>query len=174
MFEILDFDAANLMEDDSEFEHSRVETKRLVVFELGSELYGIPIGDVVEVRESLPTTPLPFGRAPDYVLGLVSLRGAILPVVDLALILGYGAEAAQESGPLIIVKGTGWQIAWQVKDIMGLVRIPINTFQAPPPNGAEAGYYEAVTRWEGRLLMQLNAQEIIRKTRVAAGPSAQP
>jgi purine-binding chemotaxis protein CheW len=173
MFEDLDLNTAALLEDEGNFGQDRIETRRLVAFESGSGSYGIPIGDVVEVHEPLPIASLPIGRVPNYVLGLVSLRGTILPVIDIDVILGYDAIARPESSPLIIVKGTGWQVAWKVQNVLGLLRIPIDAFQDPPASFADTRYCEGVTRWEGRLLVQLNAHEIILGTRMAERQSRQ-
>jgi purine-binding chemotaxis protein CheW len=161
MFEKDDLDLASLLEDDGEFERARVEMRRLVTFEAGAALYGVAIADVAEVREPLPITPLPIGRTPAQVLGLVSLRGTILPVVDLSKLMGFSATLEFATKPLIITKGLGWQVALLVGMVKGLVRLPVTTFQVTPANMSGAEYCEAITQVDGHLLMQLNIQKLL-------------
>jgi len=168
MFEKGDLDLANLLEDDVEFERARVEMRRLVTFEAGAALYGVAIADVAEVREPLPITPLPRGRAPTQVLGLISLRGTILPVVDLAKHMGFSATPEFATKPLIITKGQGWQVALLVNVVKGLVRLPITMFQVTLPNMSGAEYCEAITQVDGQLLMQLNIQKLLNSASSAA------
>ena len=56
---------------------------RYIVFQLGNEQYAVPILRVQEVRASARTTYVP--RAPSYLLGVTSVRGAIIPVIDLRI-----------------------------------------------------------------------------------------
>lgn len=54
---------------------------QVLTFYLGSEEYGIPLAQAREILGLIPTTPLP--NAPEHVVGLINLRGEILPVFDL-------------------------------------------------------------------------------------------
>ena len=164
MFEKGDLDLTSRLDDDLEYERAQVEMRRLVTFETGTALYGIAIAEVAEVREAPPISPLPLGRVPVHVLGLISLRGTILPVVDLAKLMGFGATAGFATRPLIITKGQGWQVALLVGVVKGLVSLPIPTFQATPASLSGAEYYEAITQVEGRLLTQLNLQKLLNNT----------
>lgn len=74
----------------------------LVIFELGEELYGVPIVDVAEVREPLPTMPLP--NVSSYVVGLINLRGTVLPVLDLRQRFGLDLEPDGPETRLIVLK----------------------------------------------------------------------
>lgn len=152
---------ATLLEEDGDLEYNRVETRRLVAFEAGQAVYGIPISDVAEVKGSLPLTPLPIGRVPNYVLGLVSLRGTIVPVVDLSALLGHAATEDFEQKPLIFVKGTGWLVAWLVESIRGLIRLPVDSFHPAPARNDGAEFCEAVTQLNGEILIQLDTQKLL-------------
>ena len=61
----------------------QVEEVQLVVFRLGKEEFGVNIHQVREIVRLVPITPIP--RAPDFIEGVVNLRGQILAVMDLAL-----------------------------------------------------------------------------------------
>ena len=60
---------------------AREETREVLVFVLGSEEYGVDILKVQEIRGYEKVTPIP--AAPDYLKGVVNLRGVIVPVIDM-------------------------------------------------------------------------------------------
>lgn len=55
--------------------------QQIVVFALGAERYGVPISAVYEIIRRQPITAVP--QAPEFVRGVINLRGRIIPVVDL-------------------------------------------------------------------------------------------
>src|SRR5208337_232229 len=57
------------------------DTVQLVTFQVGSEEYGLDINAITEVIRPLKITPLP--RMPEFIEGVVNLRGVIIPIVDL-------------------------------------------------------------------------------------------
>jgi purine-binding chemotaxis protein CheW len=56
-------------------------TAQLVTFQVGTEEYGLDIGAITEVIRPLKVTPLP--RMPEFIEGVINLRGAIIPIIDL-------------------------------------------------------------------------------------------
>ena len=62
-------------------EYEDLESDQIITFFLGSEQYGLDILDAREVKQILPLTPIP--RSPNWILGIVNLRGTVFPVVDL-------------------------------------------------------------------------------------------
>ena len=65
------------------------DERELVTFRVGEQDFCIDIIYVREIRSWTPATVLP--HAPDYVLGVINLRGAIVPIVDLARRLGLSS-----------------------------------------------------------------------------------
>ncbi len=160
-YQTVDFGVLTVRED--ELEPIRAEVRRLVTFEVGNALYGIPIAEVSEIREPLPVTPLPPGRAPEHVMGLIGLRGTILPVIDLRTLLGADPSQTVTHQPMLIAKNQGVPVAMLVDKIRGLSRIPVAAFQPASPRLMAAGaeFCEAVTTLEGRLLLQLNTRKLL-------------
>ena len=74
----------------------------LVMFELEGERYGFDISIVREVVEVLPITPVP--ETPDFILGVINLRGEIIPVLDTKMRLGFGKTDINEKSKLIIIE----------------------------------------------------------------------
>ena len=65
-----------------------------IVFKTGSQEYCVDIRSTKELRGWTPSTRLP--HASDYVIGVINLRGTILPIVDLAKRLGLASEGPSE------------------------------------------------------------------------------
>ena len=76
--------------------------KKYLTFNIGNESYGI---DVLAVREIIRTTDITtVPRMPDYVKGVINLRGKIIPVVDMRLRFGFASAANTERTCIIVVQ----------------------------------------------------------------------
>jgi purine-binding chemotaxis protein CheW len=73
-----------------------------MTFQLAQEVYGLPILSVREIIGLMDITRLP--RAPEFIRGVINLRGKIVPVVDLRLKFGMPATAATEQSVIIVVQ----------------------------------------------------------------------
>jgi len=74
----------------------------LIAFEIAGERYAFNIADVREVVEVLPIMPVP--ETAKYIMGVVNLRGEILPAIDTGLRLGFPDSRIGENSKLIIVE----------------------------------------------------------------------
>jgi purine-binding chemotaxis protein CheW len=72
----------------------------LISFIVSGQEFCVDISDIIEIRGWAPETPIV--QSPDFVRGVISLRGVVMPVVDLALRLGRGATAASERNVIIV------------------------------------------------------------------------
>jgi purine-binding chemotaxis protein CheW len=72
-----------------------------VAFRVGAQEFCVDIMGVREIRGWTPATPLP--HAPSYVRGVINLRGAVLPIVDLAMRFGLGATEPTPRSVIIVV-----------------------------------------------------------------------
>ena len=87
---------------DTEIEDVASTADQYLTFLLGDEEYGVEILKVQEIKSWGPCTPLP--RAPDYLLGVINLRGAIVPIVDLRRRFGLESIAYDSTTAIIIVR----------------------------------------------------------------------
>jgi purine-binding chemotaxis protein CheW len=152
-------------DDEAEDAGEQSDLRRLVTFELAGELYGVPIVDVAEIREQLPATPLP--NVAPHVLGLINVRGTIMPVVDPRRVFGLESAAEGPDTRLIILKGPSYQIALRVDAVRGLSRIAPSEFRAAPAGVSQVGaeYYDQVALVGDRLLVELNVEKMMDSTR---------
>jgi purine-binding chemotaxis protein CheW len=82
-------------------ETNAVESQQYVTFSLGEELFGVEVSRTREILSLTPVTKVP--QTPDYLLGVINLRGQVVPVVDMRLKLGMVAGAETEDTCIIVV-----------------------------------------------------------------------
>ena len=78
-----------------------IEDNQYLIFNLGKEIYGIPILKIKNIERKMDITPVP--RTPSFVKGITNLRGKIIPVMDLKDKFGIGASEVTERTCIIIV-----------------------------------------------------------------------
>jgi len=83
-------------------EHNIESQNQFVTFRSGEQEFGADIMAIREIRGWTPTTPLP--HAPNYVRGVINLRGIVLPIVDLKARLGYGTTETNVKNVIVVVK----------------------------------------------------------------------
>lgn len=108
----------------------------MVSFRLGEQDFCVDIMNVREIRRWTPPTALP--HTPDHVLGLINLRGAVLPVVDLARRLGIAA-AEPPGRNVVIVAMMGERVFGLVVDAVSDILTVPSWAMRPLPAVADAG-----------------------------------
>jgi len=181
----VDAEAAEAEQEQARADPSTVSgrsLRSLVTFELSGELYGVPVTDVAEIREPPAIMPLP--NVEPHVLGLINLRGVVLPVIDLrrkfdlngfvvATSVASSASTTTEvvttshrDNRLIVLRGPGYPVALWVDSVRGLARLPQADFQPAPPGVAriDPEYYDQVVMLDGRMLIELDVQRLLTDT----------
>ena len=98
-------------------------------FYLAGELFALPVDEVQEVLMQQPLTPVP--RAPEYVLGLLNLRGQVMPVIDLRRRLGFEPHPGGDCKQLVLTMPEG-PISVLVDEIGDVLELPVDDWVAPP------------------------------------------
>lgn len=83
-------------------ETNTASTQQYVTFSLGDELFGVEVTRTREILSLTPVTKVP--QTPDYLLGVINLRGQVVPVVDMRLKLGMPAGEQTEDTCIIVVE----------------------------------------------------------------------
>ena len=131
-------------------------------FGVSKETFAIDIREVKGIIRARPVTELP--GVPEFITGIISLRGKILPVVDLRLMLDF--QKPEEELPLariIVVALEDRSAGILVDKVMQKVRVQ-KSKMAPPPailGGAEASFLLGVCRNQGRLISVLNPESVL-------------
>lgn len=136
------------------------ELLQLVSFTLNEEEFGIDILMVQEIIRMLQITKVP--NSPDFVDGVVNIRGRIIPVVDLRCKLGMPRKEHDKETRVVIVEVSGKTIGFIVDAVTEVLRIPSSTIEAPPElvAGVNSEYIKAVGKLEDRLLILIDLEKI--------------
>lgn len=138
--------------------------KQFVAFRLSEELYGIPITQVQEIIQKPSITRLP--QMPDFVKGVVNLRGKIVPVIDLRNRFNMPVSA-EESQTRIIVSQIGTQSVGLVVDsVKGVSNLNEDTIDPLPETvrATEKQYLEGVGKMADGIIILLNLEKILTDT----------
>jgi purine-binding chemotaxis protein CheW len=132
---------------------------QLVVFTLGGESYGLPIGQVQEIiRYQEPRT---MSASDHSVLGVISLRGRIVPVYDLAAKLGLpgSVDAAAENAMIVIVAVAEELAGIVVDSVEEVLNLDDVAFDELPMGAADA--FDKIARIEDRLIVVLSGEALL-------------
>jgi purine-binding chemotaxis protein CheW len=141
------------------------EGRRLVVFSLGDEEYGVPITLVQEIIRHTAPRSIP-GSSPD-VEGVINLRGRIIPVVDLRRRFGVGGERPAEA-KIVIVSLDQLTVGVVVDEVREVLTLPSGACEPAPPGTDDSAVVEAVGKLDGRLVVVLDMVRLLGAEAVAA------
>lgn len=111
------------------------EEKEFIAFHIGAQTFCIDIMAVREIRGWTPATPLP--HAPSFVRGVINLRGAVLPVIDLAARLGF-ARSEPTARHAVIVAQSGGQVTGLLVDaVSNILTLTPQSIQPTPEVASE-------------------------------------
>jgi purine-binding chemotaxis protein CheW len=135
--------------------------RELIAFRVGDQEFCVDIMAVREIRGWSPATPMP--HTPSYVRGVLNLRGAVLPVVDLGARLGLGA-AEPTARHVIIVARIGEQTVGMLVDaVSDILTVTDETVQAPPDVGCETvkAFIKGILAVEGRMISMIALEDVL-------------
>lgn len=101
----------------------------LITFEVAGQLFGLDIMRILEIRAWSPVTLLP--KVPDYVSGVVNLRGTVVPVFDMSVRLGWEATEATSRNPIIVTDFNGQARGLVVDGVNDIVSFDYENLQKP-------------------------------------------
>ena len=129
--------------------------QQLVVFSLGDEEYALPITQVQEIIRY--TEPRAVASEAAWIKGVISLRGKIVPVCDLAARLGLPTELAEQAKIVIVETDTG-TAGVIVDEVEEVLTVESEQLDAVP--GAGTDFIDAIAKIADRLVILLNPEGI--------------
>jgi len=145
------------------------ELAQIVTFHVGLEEFGLDIGAITEAIRPLPVTPLP--RMPQFVEGVINLRGIIIPVVDLRKRFGLTEIRNNPRKMRVIIirgalHGTGGPqkpLALVVDSVREVLHIPLRQIEPAPAaaTGEQAGFIGGVAKAMDRLIIIIDITRIL-------------
>ena len=140
---------------------ARAPSREVLVFVLGSEEYGVDILKVQEIRGYDKVTPIP--AAPDYLKGVVNLRGTIVPVIDLRVKFRL-PEARYDAFTVVVVLRIAGRIVGLVVDgVADVVRLAPDEVRAAPGLGSvvDASFIAGLATQGERMVLLLDIERLL-------------
>ena len=137
-------------------------TVQQLTFNLAGEEYGVDILSVREIRGWSRVTRIP--QTPDYLLGVLNLRGAIVPIMDLRLRFGLQRESYGDSTVMIIVAVAERLFGIVVDAVSDVVDIDPAAIKPVPDMGAivDTRYLKGLATHVERMVMLLDVEKLMR------------
>ncbi|MCK9239898.1 chemotaxis protein CheW [Desulfocurvus sp.] len=134
---------------------------QLVTFSIGEEEFGVEILKVQEIVRSMEMTRVP--SAPEFVEGVVNLRGRVIPIIDMRKRFGLERKEHDNRTRIIVIDMNGVVTGFVVDSVSEVLRLPRNTIEPPPPvvAGIESDYVSGVGKLEDRLLILLDMDSLL-------------
>jgi purine-binding chemotaxis protein CheW len=135
--------------------------RELVAFLAAGQDFCVDIMSVREIRGWTPTTILP--HAPDYVRGVINLRGSVVPIVDLANRLGLGAIEPSARHVIIIAMLGDQTVGLLVEAVSDILTVPADAIQ-PTPDIASLdvkGFIEGVIASDDRMIRMIELDNVL-------------
>lgn len=142
------------------------DERQVVIFKLGNEEYAIPIMQVQEIIRMIDITAVP--QAPDFVEGIISLRGRIIPIID--LMKRFNLEGGEHSDEMrIIVVDVQNQTVGIIVDMVSEVsNLGEDDISPSPVTLSNTAYLSGVGKLDGRLIILLDLDYILTEKEIAA------
>lgn len=127
---------------------------------VSDEIYGINIMRIKEIIKPRQVTEVP--RAPSFVSGVISLRGVIIPILDMLDRLGLGRESVTGRERVVVVKHGEAITGLLVDEVIQVVRIPKDGFEPAPAvlEGINREFVAGIGRADKRMIILLNLETI--------------
>ena len=143
---------------DDNFTHS------LLSFRVGTEVFAAEVEKVLHILELPKITHVP--RCPEYVLGVINLRGSVLPVIDSRLRFGLGVTADSRNTCIIVMEvvleGEPLKIGLKVDAAMEVMETNIRQMQAAPNIGQHINneFIKGIVQHRDEFIMVLNLDKL--------------
>ena len=134
---------------------------QLVTFTLEKEEYAVDILSVQEINRITEITRVP--NAPDYVEGVINLRGKVIPVVNLRKKFGLDNRETDDSSRVIIMDIQGVTYGLVVDSVSEVLRIPANIVEPPPPMASSMSsmFIKGIAKLENRLIILIDIDKFL-------------
>lgn len=142
--------------------HNSAGKTDVVAFKLAEQDFCIDIGLVREIRGWAPTTVLP--HAPDYVKGVINLRGSVVTVVDLSARLGFGAAEPSQRHVVIIAMHAGRVVGLLADLVSDIVTVNDEHMQSVPDIASDPArefIIGMITFDDGRILRKIDLEQLL-------------
>jgi len=134
---------------------------QLVSFVVENEEFGVDILKVQEIIRTVDITRVP--KSPDFVEGVINLRGKIVPVIDLRKRFGIGKKDRDNETRIIVVELTDKVVGFLVDKVKEVIRVEKSIIEPPPEltTNIDSSYITGVAKLQDRLLILLDLDRVL-------------
>lgn len=161
-----DDDSLGLAEELNKHEESvdKLTTRRIISFVLDTEIFGADMGSVAEIMEMTEIMPVP--NVPEFVSGLINLRGDIVPVIDLRTLFRLERKSWTNNSRIVIMKEKGLLVGIVVDSMWESLRLAPADFQPAPHNDSKINsqFFKDISVVSGRVVSVLDIARILSET----------
>ncbi|MCA1805512.1 MAG: chemotaxis protein CheW [Xanthomonadaceae bacterium] len=132
-----------------------------VTFRLDEEIYGINVMQVQEVLRVSEIAPVP--GAPEYVLGIINLRGNVVTVIDTRERLGLSSKEVDDSTRIVIIEADKQVVGILVDSVAEVVDLPMSEVESAPNvgNDESSRYIQGVASHDDQLLILVDLNKLL-------------
>ena len=140
---------------------STEEVLQLVTFTLNDEEYAVDILSVQEINRITEITQVP--NSPDFVDGVINLRGKVIPVINMRKKFGLNDKASDDTSRVIIMDIQGVTNGLLVDSVSEVLRIPSNIVEPPPPlsSSTHSKFIKGIAKMENRLIVLIDINKLM-------------
>ena len=152
-----------------------VEGGKFLSFFLGNEEYAIEILKVQEIIGLMPITPVP--KMPDYIRGVLNLRGKIVPIMDLRMRFNFQSIEDTEETCIIVLQDENYQMGVVVDKVSEVADIESNQIEEVPSVGVagKSDFLSGIGKVKDSVRMIVDVHEVLfnvpEEVREKAGPA---
>ncbi|SEF58517.1 chemotaxis protein CheW [Paenibacillus sp. UNC499MF] len=143
------------------------EDKKIIVFALAHEEYGVEVDKVKTIERMLPMTRVP--KTPAFVKGVINLRGVVVPVIDLRSRFGLPETSYSDNTRVIIVVVNDLEVGLIVDSANDVIDLNEDNIENPPEvvGGIKAKYLHGIAKiGEDRLLVLMNLEQVLNRDEI--------
>ena len=135
--------------------------RELISFRIGSQEFCVDIMSIREIRGWTPATALP--HAPAYVRGVINLRGAVLPIVDLSIRLGLGAAELTPRHVIIVAQVEDQILGLLVDAVSDILTVTDDMIQPTPDVASDAvrTFVRGLLAIDGRMVSFISLDRVL-------------
>lgn len=141
------------------------EIREVVVFRLGGQRYALPIEAVQEIQQIVAMSEVP--ESQPGVIGMINLRGDVIPALDLRRSLGMETQEFSLQTPMVIARVSGGLVSLVVDEVEDVAALPIDCLQEPGEYLELAERLIAVCRVDSDLIFLLDPDRLFVRTKPA-------
>jgi purine-binding chemotaxis protein CheW len=118
--------------------HPSASAGQYLTFRLSDRAFGVPVSSVREINRMTDITPVP--RTPEFISGVMNLRGKIVPVVDLRIKLGLGSQSATRNTCIVVIESESRLMGVIVDAVSSVIELQASQIEPAPSLGDTERY----------------------------------